>query len=92
MKSYPIWNEYQCTQSQRMTQKLAWFERRQVKKGAKKKKKNESDGGRERERRALSSPPHFSSSSLLRAAPYYLEAQNRLTADIWRRHHWFPAK
>ena len=73
MKSYPIWNEYLCTQSQRMTQKLAWSERRQVKYivGA---KKTESDGGREKERRTFSSSPHFSSSSLLHAAPYYLEA------------------
>ena len=74
MKSYPIWNEYLCTQSQRMTQKLAWSERRQVKKGAKKKKKNESDGGRERERRVLSSLSRFSLPSLPRAGPYYLKA------------------
>ena len=57
MKSYPIGNEYLCTQSQRMTQRLAWSERRQVKKGAK--KKNEIDGGREKERRALSSLSRF---------------------------------
>ena len=74
MKSYPVWNEYLCTQSQRMTQKLAWSERRQIKKGAKKKKKNDSDRGRERERRALSSPSRFSLRSLPRAAPYYLKA------------------
>jgi len=42
MKSYPVWNEYLCTQSQRMTQKLAWSERRQVKKGAKKMKATEA--------------------------------------------------
>ena len=59
MKSYPIWNEYQCTQSQRMTQKLAWFERRQVKKGAKQKKKWKRRRQRKREESSLQSPSLF---------------------------------
>ena len=56
MKSYPIWNEYLCTQSQRMTQKLAWSERRQVKKGAKKTKKMKATEA-EKERGELSPVP-----------------------------------
>ena len=57
MKSYSIWNEHLCTPSQRMTQKLAWSERRQVKKGAKKKKKKMKATEAEKERGELSPVP-----------------------------------
>ena len=68
MKSYPIWNEYLCTQSQRMTQKLAWSERRQVKKGAKKKKKKMKATEAEKERGEFS-PVSLVSPCLLYLAP-----------------------